>query len=231
MGLLEDLLGGMASGAGRQPAQPAGGNPLIELVLGMLTQGGQGAGGSTGGGLGGMLGGQGGGLGGLEKILSGGQGSGGLGGLESILSGGQAGGGGGGLESILSGAQAGQPSGSSGAGGPGGMGGLLAAIGGIGGLIALFQNAGLGELIQSWIGSGQNHPISGDQLGQVFGPERMGAIAEQLGTSREEAAGQLSEVLPHIIDALTPQGSLPQGGLGSLDSMMSVLQGALGGRR
>jgi len=110
MGLLEDLLGGMAAGAGRQPAQAAGGNPLLELVLGMLTQGGQGAGGAAGGGLGG-----------LENILSGGRGGGGLGGLDSILSG----------------AQAGQPG--SPAGGLGGMGGLLAAIGGIGGLIALLR--------------------------------------------------------------------------------------------
>lgn len=218
MGLLEDLLGGMAAGAGRQPAQAAGGNPLLELVLGMLTQGGQGAGGAAGGGLGG-----------LENILSGGRGGGGLGGLENILSGGQAGGGRGGLDSILSGAQAGQPG--SPAGGLGGMGGLLAAIGGIGGLIALFQKAGLGDLIQSWISSGQNQAVSGEQIGQVFGPERMGAIADQLGTSREAAAGQLSEVLPQIIDVLTPNGGVPQGGLGNLDSMMSVLQGALGGRR
>ena len=233
MGLLEELLGGMASGAGRQqPAQPAGGNPLLALVLGMLMQGGQGAGGSAGGGLGGGLGGMSGGMprgqGGALGGVVGGQG-GALGGLEKILSGGQGGGGLGGLGNILSGAQAGQPGG---APGTGGMGNLLAAIGGIGGLIALFQKAGLGDLIQSWISHGQNKPISGEQLGQVFGPERMSAFAAQLGTSHEEAAGQLSEVLPQIIDALTPQGNLPQeGGLGSLEGMMSMLQGTFGDRR
>ena len=99
----------------------------------------------------------------------------------------------------------------------GALGGLLAnngSQGGLGGLVDKFGQAGLGDVIGSWIGHGQNAPISADQLSQVLGADTIGQIAAQLGLSHGEAAGQLSQMLPEVIHRLTPNGEVPSGGLG-----------------
>ena len=89
-----------------------------------------------------------------------------------------------------------------------------AGVGGLGDLIGRFTQGGMGDVIGSWIGSGQNAPISGDQLSNVLGSDAIGKIAAQLGLSPGEAAGQLSQMLPEVIDRLTPNGQAPAGGLG-----------------
>ncbi len=96
-----------------------------------------------------------------------------------------------------------------------------AGVGGLGDLIGRFTQAGLGDVIGSWIGHGQNAPISGDQLSNVLGSDAIGKIAAQLGLSHGEAAGQLSQMLPEVIDRLTPQGQAPSGGFG--DDMGALL--------
>ncbi len=93
--------------------------------------------------------------------------------------------------------------------------------GGLGDLIGRFTQAGLGDVIGSWVGHGQNAPISGDQLSNVLGSDALGQIAAQLGLSQGDAAGQLSQILPQVIDKLTPQGQVPSGGLG--DDMGALL--------
>ncbi|MGE0310144.1 MAG: YidB family protein [Lautropia sp.] len=107
--------------------------------------------------------------------------------------------------------------------------GMLAGGGNGGGLqdlIGRFQQNGLGEQVQSWIGSGQNLPISADQLQNVLGSEQIGAIAEKLGMSAQETSSQMAGVLPDILDRLTPDGQLPSGGLGDIGSMLqSILKG------
>ena len=97
------------------------------------------------------------------------------------------------------------------------------AQGGLGGLIAKFQQAGMGDVIGSWLGSGQNHAISGEQLTNVLGPDAMSGLAAKLGLSPGEAAGQLSDMLPGVIDHLTPQGQAPEGGLGNSGELMGML--------
>lgn len=99
--------------------------------------------------------------------------------------------------------------------------------GGLGGLLSMFQNAGLGNVIQSWIGTGQNLPINADQLQQVLGSDTLEQLARQMGLSPQDASGQLSQLLPQIVDALTPQGQAPQGGFGDMGSMLSMLQKAM----
>ena len=99
--------------------------------------------------------------------------------------------------------------------------------GGLGGLIAKFQRAGLGNVVSSWVGSGQNQPVSGDQLTDVLGADTMAELAEKLGTSQGDAAGQLSDILPDLIDRLTPQGQAPAGGLGNADDLIGMLGGLL----
>ena len=99
--------------------------------------------------------------------------------------------------------------------------------GGLGGLMAKFQQAGLGDVLGSWIGHGQNQPISGDQLSNVLGDDTMAGLAEKLGMSQSDAAGQLSNILPGLIDKLTPHGTAPSGGLGNAGDLMGMLGGLL----
>jgi uncharacterized protein YidB (DUF937 family) len=95
--------------------------------------------------------------------------------------------------------------------------------GGLQGLMGAFTQAGLGPILQSWISSGQNMPISGDQLQQVLGSGAIGDIAKQLGVSHGDASNQLSALLPELIDKLTPHGQAPQAGLGNANDIMGML--------
>ena len=99
--------------------------------------------------------------------------------------------------------------------------------GGLKGLIAKFQQAGLGDVIGSWVGSGQNRAVSGEQLTNVLGTDAMAGLAEKLGMSQGDAAGQLSNILPGLIDKLTPQGQAPASGLGNAGDLMGMLGGLL----
>jgi len=92
-------------------------------------------------------------------------------------------------------------------------------VGGISGLVQRFQNGGLGEIVNSWVSTGHNLPISADQIQEVLGSEQVQNIAGQLGVSTDHASGQLAEFLPQIIDKLTPNGAVPEGG----DLMAQVL--------
>lgn len=119
----------------------------------------------------------------------------------------------------------------------GGLGALLPVItsmlsndgqqGGLGGLVEKFQQAGMGDVVGSWIGKGENMPISADQLTQVLGSGAVSDIAAKLGIDPSQAAGSLSEMLPGIIDKLTPDGQAPEGGLGGAADLMGVLGGLL----
>ena len=85
-------------------------------------------------------------------------------------------------------------------------GGLL---GGLGGLLEKLQQSGHGEVTKSWIGSGQNQPISPGSLGSALGPSIIKALAEKTGLSEQEVTTHLSQLLPGLVDKLTPQGRLP----------------------
>jgi uncharacterized protein YidB (DUF937 family) len=85
-------------------------------------------------------------------------------------------------------------------------GGLLA---GLGGLLDKLQTGGLGNVANSWIGSGQNQPVSPGQLGSALGPGILKTLAQQTGLSEEDLTKQLSQILPGVVDKLTPNGRLP----------------------
>ncbi len=85
-------------------------------------------------------------------------------------------------------------------------GGLL---GGLGGLLEKFQQGGLGDVAKSWVGSGQNQPVSPSSLGSALGPSIIKALAEKTGMSEQEVTAQLSQLLPGFVDKMTPQGRLP----------------------
>ena len=91
--------------------------------------------------------------------------------------------------------------------GAGGLGGLL--TGGLGDLIKQFQGAGKGDVADSWVGIGQNQPITPSDLNKVLTPEQIDFLVARAGLSREELLAGLSEQLPKAVDHLTPQGRLP----------------------
>lgn len=97
--------------------------------------------------------------------------------------------------------------------------------GGLPGLVSRFQEGGLGEVVSSWVGTGQNLPINAGQLQSVLGSDLVGQLAGKLGVSPEAAGGQLAELLPGVVDKLTPGGQMPQGDL--MSSGMDLLKGFL----
>lgn len=107
----------------------------------------------------------------------------------------------------------------------GALGGLLTEHGGIEGLIARFNEAGLGGLVSSWVGKGENLPISADQLSSVLGSDALAGIAARLGIDPAQAAGSLSQMLPGLIDQLTPNGTTE--GAGGAADLVGMLGGLL----
>ena len=99
--------------------------------------------------------------------------------------------------------------------------------GGLGGLVGKFEQAGLGNVVSSWIGGGQNLPISAEQLQSVLGSDAVAGIAAKLGINPADAMGQLSTMLPGLVDKLTPNGAAPAGGLGNMGDLAGMLGGLL----
>ncbi len=117
-------------------------------------------------------------------------------------------------------------------GGQGLMASVLALLnsqpGGIAGLLQTFQQKGLGNIASSWIGTGANLPISAEQVQQVFGGEQIRNFAAQAGVSGETASAKLADLLPGVVDRLTPDGQVPQGDL--LSKGAELLKGFAGGK-
>jgi len=92
--------------------------------------------------------------------------------------------------------------------------GLLQVInntpGGLSGLVQSFHDKGLGGVAASWVGTGQNLPISADQIQHVLGSDQVKQLAAQAGISPDAAGTALSQLLPTLVDKLTPNGQMPQ---------------------
>jgi uncharacterized protein YidB (DUF937 family) len=95
--------------------------------------------------------------------------------------------------------------------------------GGLAAILGKAQQSGLGDVVGSWIGKGQNLPISADQVSNMFGSDTIASLAKQLGVPVGDAASQMSQMLPDVVDKLTPQGHLPQGGLGNVADLLGQL--------
>ena len=108
------------------------------------------------------------------------------------------------------------PGGAGSAAGGGGNGGS----GGLGGLLEQFQRSGLGDVMKSWIGAGQNQPISPAELGGVLGEDMLGKLTQQAGMNQGDLLGQLSQMLPQMVDRATPDGHIPEGGLGDIGTIL-----------
>ena len=89
---------------------------------------------------------------------------------------------------------------------------MLTQGGGVSGLLEQFQKGGLGNIMQSWISTGANLPVSAQQIGNVLGNTQIGEMAKSFGVDPGQAAGLLAQFLPTIIDKLTPDGQVPAAG-------------------
>src|SRR5215469_5533506 len=93
-----------------------------------------------------------------------------------------------------------QPTSDEGAGG---------VVSGLGGLLKKLEQGGLGNAANSWVGSGQNQPVSPGQLGSALGPSIIKMLAQKSGLPEEELTKQLSQILPGLVDKMTPNGRVP----------------------
>lgn len=100
-----------------------------------------------------------------------------------------------------------KPSPSGGPTGKGLMGALL--TGGLMDVVAQFRAAGKGGVVDSWVGSGSNAPVSTEELSTALTEEQIGFLMHRTGMTREELLAGLSDRLPKAVDALTPDGRLP----------------------
>lgn len=84
-------------------------------------------------------------------------------------------------------------------------------IGGLSGLISKFEQGGLNEIVSSWVGTGANAPVSGEQITNTLGIDKIKDIAGKMGMSNGQVSDGLANLLPQIVDKLTPNGQLPDG--------------------
>ena len=104
--------------------------------------------------------------------------------------------------------------------------GLLGGQGGLHNLINQFDAKGLGNIIGSWVGTGKNLPISPEQLKGVLGNDTVKNIASKLGIDSNAVTSQLSNLLPGVVDKLTPNGKVPEGDI--LNQATDLLGGLFG---
>ena len=104
--------------------------------------------------------------------------------------------------------------------------GMLQSMGGIDGLVNKLQQSGLGDLAASWVGTGENKSINPEQLANVLGKDQIAAVAQQAGIPESQGASVLSQVLPAMVDKLTPDGKVPESS--SFPTWGKVLLGGVG---
>jgi len=98
--------------------------------------------------------------------------------------------------------------------------------GGLSGLLQTLQQGGLAEAAKSWVSTGQNLPVSAEQIQGALGSDTLKNLAAQLGLNTDQVSGHLAELLPQVVDKLTPDGAVPSEG--NLMSMgMELLKGKL----
>src|SRR5450631_4097090 len=100
---------------------------------------------------------------------------------------------------------------------------MIQQNGGLPGIVSKLQNGGMAQQVGSWVGTGQNVPISGNQLQEILGSGSIGQIAQQLGMSHGGASSGLAQGLPQLINHLTPAGQVPDNHSDMLAQAMAML--------
>ena len=105
---------------------------------------------------------------------------------------------------------------------------MLQQNGGLQGILGKFRESGLSQQADSWVSSGQNMGISADQLQQVFGSSTISDIASRLGVSEQQAGSEMAQVLPEVINRLTPEGQVPENSDDEIADGLSTLANSPG---
>ena len=103
--------------------------------------------------------------------------------------------------------------------------GQNSSVGGLAGLVQAFQKNGLDDIVNSWVSTGKNLPVTSDQIKQGLGGDFLSQLASKAGVSPDAASAQLSSLLPDLIDKLTPDGKIEEGGI---DQRLKMFQGEIG---
>jgi uncharacterized protein YidB (DUF937 family) len=103
---------------------------------------------------------------------------------------------------------------------------MLQQNGGLTGVLDMFRQNGMAQHADSWVGAGPNMPITGDQIQQVFGDSSMASIGSQLGQPPGQASSLMAQLLPELINHLTPQGQIPQNHEDIISRALEMLRGA-----
>jgi uncharacterized protein YidB (DUF937 family) len=104
---------------------------------------------------------------------------------------------------------------------------MFTSNGGLSGMTSKLSNSGMGKQVQSWIGTGENEPVTGQQMQQAMDPNELHSMAEQAGMSDQEASEQLAQAVPQMVNQATPEGQIPQQdpfskGMDSLKRMLKI---------
>ena len=105
---------------------------------------------------------------------------------------------------------------------------LLGGKGGVNNLIGQFASNGLGDIINSWVGIGNNLPVSPEQIKSALGQDKISNLASKLGMDQGALTSQLSNLLPDVVDKLTPEGKVPEEDI--LGKGMDMLGGLFGSK-
>jgi uncharacterized protein YidB (DUF937 family) len=103
--------------------------------------------------------------------------------------------------------------------------GQNSSVGGLAGIVQAFQKNGLGDIVNSWVSTGKNLPITPDQIKQGLGSDFLSQLAGKAGVSPDAASTQLSSLLPDVIDKVTPNGKIEAVGV---DQLLKMFQGKMG---
>lgn len=95
--------------------------------------------------------------------------------------------------------------------------------GNIGGLLSQLQQGGLGDVLQSWIGSNSNESVSAGAIENALGGH-LGQAAQAIGIDTQQASGLLAQYLPQIIDTMTPNGQASDADGFGLDDVVRLAQ-------
>lgn len=119
------------------------------------------------------------------------------------------------LDSVIGGVLNNMGSGTGAQGGAGGgdimqmVMGLMQQNGGLAGLVEMFNKVGLSQQAASWVGTGDNLPVSADQISSALGSGPLADLASKFGIDPQQLSGSLAQYLPDVVNQLTPQGRLP----------------------
>lgn len=106
---------------------------------------------------------------------------------------------------------------------------LASSEGGLGGILSKFQGAGLGDLVNSWVGTGQNQPVSAATVQQVLGSQVMQELAAKIGLPMDQVSNLVAQHLPQVVDGLTPSGAVqPSSGAELIAAGTALLKSRFG---